>query len=286
MTGSAVFEAPFVDSVFHPSDFTEASANAFAHALAIALLRKTRFTILHAGSDYLAEDEWTKFPAVRATLERWGLQKPGRPRSEVFQDLSIRVKKVNVRSRSPLAATLDYLDKHATDLIVLATEGRLGLPRWIRPSVAELLAERLGTMTLFVPNSTRGFVSPEDGEISLRRIVVPVDHDPSPRAAILYATRAAALMSDSRVAIELLHIADGAEMPKLELPEAPGCVFETATRHGAVVEGISQVARESAADLIVMATRGREGILDALRGSITEQVLRRAECPLLAVPMR
>ena len=286
MTGSAVFEAPFVDSVFHPSDFTEASANAFAHALAIALLRKTRFTILHAGSDYLAEDEWTNFPAVRATLERWGLQKPGRPRSEVFQDLSIRVKKVNVRRRSPLAATLDYLDKHATDLIVLATEGRLGLPRWIRPSVAERLAERSGTMTLFVPNSTRGFVSPEDGEISLRRIVVPVDHDPSPQAAILYATRAAALMSDSRVAIKLLHIGDAAEMPKLELPEAPGCVFETSTRPGAVVEGISQVARESAADLIVMPTRGREGILDALRGSITEQVLRRAECPLLAVPMR
>jgi nucleotide-binding universal stress UspA family protein len=35
-----------------------------------------------------------------------------------------------------------------------------------------------------------------------------------------------------------------------------------------------------------MPTRGREGILDALRGSVTEQVLRRAECPLLAVPMR
>jgi nucleotide-binding universal stress UspA family protein len=286
LSGSALFDVPFVDSVFHPSDFTEASANAFAHALAIALLRKTRFTILHAGSDYLAEDEWTKFPAVRATLERWGLQKPGRPRSEMFQDLSIRVKKVNVRSRSPLAATLDYLDKHATDLIVLATEGRVGLPRWIRPSVAERLAERSGTMTLFVPNATRGFVSLEDGEISLRRIVVPVDHDPSPEAAILYAARAAALMSDSRVAITLLHIGGAAEMPKLELPAGASCVFETSTRPGGVVEGILEAARESAADLIVMPTRGREGILDALRGSVTEQVLRRAECPLLAVPMR
>jgi nucleotide-binding universal stress UspA family protein len=286
LSGSALFDAPFVDSVFHPSDFTEASANAFAHALAIALLRKTRFTILHAGSDYLAEDEWTKFPGVRATLARWGLQKPGSLRSEMFQDLSIRVKKVNVRSRSPLVATLDYLDKHATDLIVLATEGRVGLPRWIRPSVAERLAERSGTMTLFVPNSTPGFVALEDGEISLRRIVVPVDHDPSPEAAILYAARAAALMSDSRVAITLLHIGDAAEMPKLELPGVASCVFETSTRSGAVVEGILEVARESAADLIVMPTRGREGILDALRGSVTEQVLRRAECPLLAVPMR
>jgi nucleotide-binding universal stress UspA family protein len=33
-----------------------------------------------------------------------------------------------------------------------------------------------------------------------------------------------------------------------------------------------------------MATEGHEGILDALRGSVTEQVVRRAPCPVLAVP--
>jgi nucleotide-binding universal stress UspA family protein len=33
-----------------------------------------------------------------------------------------------------------------------------------------------------------------------------------------------------------------------------------------------------------MPTAGREGVFDALRGSTTERVLRRAPCPLLAVP--
>jgi len=34
----------------------------------------------------------------------------------------------------------------------------------------------------------------------------------------------------------------------------------------------------------VMSTAGHEGFLDALRGSVTEQVLRHSPCPLLAVP--
>jgi hypothetical protein len=39
-----------------------------------------------------------------------------------------------------------------------------------------------------------------------------------------------------------------------------------------------------ATNLIVMATDGRNGFLDALRGSHSERVLRRTPCPLLAIP--
>ena len=50
------------------------------------------------------------------------------------------------------------------------------------------------------------------------------------------------------------------------------------------METIVQVAEEVAADLVVMATAGHEGFLDALRGSTTEQVLRQAKRAMLAVP--
>jgi nucleotide-binding universal stress UspA family protein len=56
------------------------------------------------------------------------------------------------------------------------------------------------------------------------------------------------------------------------------------TRDGEVVETILALAGECAADLIVMATAGRQGFLDALRGSTTERVLRGGAVPLLAVP--
>ena len=36
--------------------------------------------------------------------------------------------------------------------------------------------------------------------------------------------------------------------------------------------------------LLVMATEGREGFLDVVRGSVSEQVLREAPCPVLTVP--
>jgi nucleotide-binding universal stress UspA family protein len=44
------------------------------------------------------------------------------------------------------------------------------------------------------------------------------------------------------------------------------------------------VSEDEDADLIAMATQGRDGFMDALRGSTTEQVLRATRCPVLAVP--
>ena len=85
---SYVIEQPFVNSILHPSDFTLASENAFAHALALSLIRQTKLTILHAGD---SKDSWTRFPAVRQTLERWGYLEKNSPRSAVFEELRVRL---------------------------------------------------------------------------------------------------------------------------------------------------------------------------------------------------
>src|SRR5262249_15832419 len=53
---------------------------------------------------------------------------------------------------------------------------------------------------------------------------------------------------------------------------------------GPVEETILRIAQDHHADMIAMPTAGRDGFLDALRGSTTERVLRRAVCPVLAVP--
>ena len=283
MAGSKPSELPLVESVFHPTDFSPASADAFAHALAIALVRRASFTILHAGDAYLGEDQWTSFPPVRETLERWGVLEKGSPRSAVFDELMMTVKKVNVRG-DPLKAILDYLEKRRMDLIVLATEGRDGLPRWLRRSVAETVARRTRTKTLFVPRGARGFVSAEDGSVALRRVLIPIASDPDPGAALEYASRAASAFSEGAVKVTLLHVGDAA-MPAPAVPESPVCSWEMLQRSGDVVDTIAEVAGEIEPDLMFMATRGRDGVLDALRGTVTEQVLRRSPCPLVAVPM-
>jgi nucleotide-binding universal stress UspA family protein len=52
---------------------------------------------------------------------------------------------------------------------------------------------------------------------------------------------------------------------------------------GDAVTEIVAVAEEAPCDLIVMGTHGRTGLRRALLGSVAEQVLRRAPCPVLTV---
>jgi nucleotide-binding universal stress UspA family protein len=276
--------AQFVRSVLHPSDFSEASHAAFSHALAIALYRQASLTVLHVVPRSQAVDVWTDSPPVRQTLEQWGLLEPGSPRTAVYEKLAIAVSKINVRSTDPLKAILSSLEERPADLVVLATEGRQGLPRWLRPSVAEGVARGSETMSLFVPERARGIVSPKDGSISMQRILVPVDHEPDPSDAVSYAARAAVMSHDGAVEINLLRVGPTPSWPDLDLPELQSVSWNRIHREGEVVEQIVSTAAEISADLIVMGTSGAKGILGALRGSVTEQVLRQSPCCLLAVP--
>ncbi len=52
---------------------------------------------------------------------------------------------------------------------------------------------------------------------------------------------------------------------------------------GIPAEEILRVAQETSCGLIVMGTHGRTGVNRMLMGSVAEQVLRRAACPVLAV---
>jgi nucleotide-binding universal stress UspA family protein len=53
---------------------------------------------------------------------------------------------------------------------------------------------------------------------------------------------------------------------------------------GEPTETILRTASELSADLIVMTTDGPDGFLDALRGSTSERVLRKARCPVANLP--
>jgi len=282
---NATAAPPFIESVVLATDFTPASERAFAHALAVALLRRTSLTVLHVGAD--AGADWSGFPAVRKTLERWGLLEPGSERADVFAKLGVQVQKLAIDSRLPAVAISSYLDRVPSDLLVVATEGREGLPRWLRGSVAEAAARWSRTMTLFVPNDARRtIVAAADGNITLQNVLIPVDDTPDPSAAIEFARRAAEVAGgdSEKTTITLLHVGTDASAPRVRAEDGPGWTFERASRAGDTVEEILAAAEAVRAELIVMPTEGRHGVFDTLRGSTTERVLRRASCPLLAVP--
>src|SRR5512135_1617168 len=101
--------APLVQSVVHPTDFSPASERAFAHALAIAVLRQGTLTLLHVEK---GKHDWSKFPSVRKTLERWKLLKPGSAQEDVFAHLGVRVKKLAIDSTMPVHSMLGWLDRN------------------------------------------------------------------------------------------------------------------------------------------------------------------------------
>lgn len=271
-------------SIFHPSDFSPGDEGAFLHAVKLALGAKAELDILHANPD-AKEIDWDDFPSVREALERWELIARGSSKEEV-RNLGLEVHKVKRSGDDPVRTILKYLADHEPDLIVLATHQRCGLSRWINRSIAEPIARHSRLMTLFVPRRVVGFVSTENGSVHLQQILVPVDRVPEPQNGLDAAACVARALGCTKLHFTLLHVGETASVPSPELPVQPGWTFATKVASGNVVDQILNVSEDLDADLIVMPTQGRDGFLDALRGSTTEQVLRSARCPVLAVPAR
>jgi nucleotide-binding universal stress UspA family protein len=270
-----------MESILHPSDFSEASEVAFAHALKTALIVGARLTLLHVSPDMNAE--WSDFPGVRKTLERWGLLPPHSPKSAVPR-LGIDVDKVIGHDRDPVASVLRYLERHPADLIVLAPHQRDGRMAWLQASVSEPVARRSGQAALFVPRGVRGFISVDDGSASLQHVLIPVAPAPRAQPAVAAAARLVSALSCPAGTFTLLHVGSAGDMPALNTTPLTGWRWDRVTMGGDVIDSIVDTAASTKADLIVMTTNGRDGFLDALRGSHSERVLRRAPCALLAIP--
>lgn len=68
-------------------------------------------------------------------------------------------------------------------------------------------------------------------------------------------------------------------------PPDPDVPVEHILAEGDPAQEILRVARETNCGLIVMGTHGRSGLQRLLMGSVAEQVMRHASCPLLTVKL-
>ena len=131
-------------------------------------------------------------------------------------------------------------------------------------------------------------------------ILVPTDFSPTSDAALHYATKMALTLG---ARLYLVHV-PGKTGEHFEASFPVGR-FETAAsermlsfltkdelerlrpqyvvRVGMAAEEVVRYADVCDADLIIMGTHGRSGIAHALMGSVAEQVVRNAPCPVLLV---
>jgi len=118
----------------------------------------------------------------------------------------------------------------------------------------------------------------------IRRILLPIDDSPGTQAAIDYAVLLAVAL---RASITLAHID---EQPGAMVGIVPGASVDgdLAGERAASQQRLNEIAvalaaRDGKYDLIVMSTHARTGVSRLVVGSIAEEVLRHAPCPVLTV---
>ena len=268
--------------IFHPTDFSSADAAAFAHAVKLTLLVQGELTMMHIDPT-IERKNFEDFPRIRPLLARWGILPEGSSKDDVAK-LGVQIKRVRAVADNTTDALLRQLTTHPTELLVLSTHQHEGLDRLTHPGVAEPLARGTHAKTLFVPAGVEGFVSAETGRTNLARVLIPIAHTPPPQPAIDLAADLASMLGSETVLFELVHVGKETDLPEFTHPDRPGWSWNVLVAKGDPVEWISVTGTDLDADLIVMTTEGHTNLFDLLRGSTTERVVRRARCPLLAIP--
>jgi nucleotide-binding universal stress UspA family protein len=184
-----------------------------------------------------------------------------------------------------LSTIVEHLKKYPHSLLVLATAGRSGLPRWFHPSIAEKIALRSRLPAVFISEHCVRYSGIKNPDFEYRKILVPVDQKPDPQISIHLAYQIAGL-TPVITEIMIFHAGDITQIPLVKIPAAQNCIFRKSHESGDPVERIIAAAKEFNANLMIMSTAGRKGIMEALNGSVTEKVIRQSPCPVITVPMQ
>ncbi len=292
---------PTLHRVLYPTDFSARSAVALAHALDLAAPLGAEIHVLHVAE----EGSLTQQRHVPHELER---NLTVRMREAVNAELHMLHYKAlkdlklfyHVRGGQPADEILAFAEAKGADLIVLGTHGRRGVRRLVLGSVAEAVMHNAPCPVMVWPGGS--------ASRSIARIVVPMDFSLHAEAAFAHAKGLASVYGAS---VALLFVAEERTVPlfsdtgvpavtTLKLHPAAIAQAEAALRQlnantpgppgpvsyhvrvGSPAREILTFAQDRSTDLIMMGTRGLEG-LQAWLGSVADRVLRSAPCPVWTI---
>ena len=193
------------------------------------------------------------------------------------------------------------------DLAISATHGRSGFKRLVLGSVTERLMRTLSCPLLIVHSPEHGFVSSDDQQIKLDRILVGCDFSPDSDLSFQYALGLAQefscelhlthvlettiyknLLKSAKKSVEDQQYAICGELKdkltKMVPEESHSCCSPSTTLlAGQPFEELTKYAITNNIDLIVLGVRGHSLMETLLLGSTTDRVVRQAPCPVLSV---
>ena len=205
-----------------------------------------------------------------------------------------------VQSGHPAKCIVGLAQSAGADLIVMGTHGFGGIEHLVLGSVTEKVLRRATCPVMTVPPHDHSTAT-----LPFKHLLCPVDFSDSSLAGV---DAAVALARRTDAQVTVLHVFDADDEPltdrpitvpeyrrqleheltkKLEalVPDGAraGCQLRARTAHGRAYREILAMAAAEKADLIVMGVRGRNAIDLMLLGSTTNQVVRRATCPVLSL---
>ncbi|KPK59219.1 MAG: hypothetical protein AMS21_10110 [Gemmatimonas sp. SG8_38_2] len=295
-----------INRVLYPTDFSKCASHALPQAFNMAKEYRAELHLLHAlvlyeGDPGNAAHRLPDMEELYGVLEE-NAEIQMRSAVEEHGGEGFSVRSAQVRSVSAPGAILDYANENDIDLVVMGTHGRRGLRRLLLGSVAEEVVRLAPCPVLTVPERA-DTVSTK----TLKRIVVPVDFSEYASLALTYAKELSAVHAAE---MHLLHIVDEIVYPDFYPPvtpsggsmsdelrdqslermqsllsELPGPESQAQihVRAGRAAPAIAEFAEEQGADLIIIASHGLTGLSHILLGSVTEQLIRRASCPVFTV---
>jgi nucleotide-binding universal stress UspA family protein len=274
-------------TILHPTDFSPPAAYAFQLAAALARSQGARLVVLH-----VPEPEALEFHPVPG-------DRPVDVLSQRLEQLRSEAPGATIELRlvpgEPVPEILKTARETGAALIVMGTLGLTGLARLLMGSVAERVVREAPCPVLTAK-------APAAATAPIRTILHPTDFSKPCEEAFRLAC---AVAKDRSARVLVVHVAvpppaSPTHMPvPLPLPEdhrakleemvrgiratAPNVPVDYRILDGDAAPEIVEVARQTPCDLIVMGTHGRTGLGRAFMGSVAEQVLRTAPCPVLTV---
>lgn len=284
-----------IDTILHPTDFSDGAARARAVALDLATRHQAELHLFHGQLLHVADRSAVPLAALAETTVAEAAQLVARDPTRYVPTVQC--------SQLPAVSAFDAVMERATelqpDLIVMGTHGRGGLERLLIGSTAEKIVHHWTGHVVTVRHAVTA-AQPEPERP--RHILVPVDLSAG-SARALDAARWLAHATDTR--LDLLHVVEpippfycgGSAERGLTAARDQRQFLERSVRdwsgdiEGAtwtVTDGnapmeIARIAKNRQADLVVMGTRGLTGLPHMLIGSVTERVCRTCDTPVLVV---
>jgi nucleotide-binding universal stress UspA family protein len=287
-----------------PVDLSDASRHAIQHAILLARWYDASITALHVWNPIVipSTDFTLVGPAPPALFTDEEFNEVRRQVTAFVAGAGAHDAAVLVQNGRPPTRILEAAGSLPADVIVIGTHGTSGFEHLVLGSVTEKVVRQATCPVLTVPPHARA-----TSRVPFRRVLCPVDFSDSSLAALDFAFSLAQegdaeltilhvfewpvegdpLVTRSFAVPEYLQERERDAQSRLEAlvpaPTRDWCRPTTRLAHGKPYREILGIATEDSADLIVMGVHGRNALDVMLFGSTTNQVVRRATCPVLTL---